>query len=45
MFQKSPLSAILAVGIVVGSIVGTKVTLDAMLGLGNVELYASNGFM
>ena len=43
--QKSPLSALLAVGIVVGGLVGTKVTLDAMLGLSDQVQMASDGFM
>ena len=43
--QKSPLSALLAVGIVVGGLIGTKVTLDAMLGLSDQVQMASDGFM
>jgi len=45
MFQKSPLSALLAVGLIVGAVLGTKLTLDAMLGLSDQVEYASNGFM
>ncbi len=33
MITKSPLTAILALGLIAGAVVGTKVTLDAMLGL------------
>ncbi|GAX83604.1 hypothetical protein CEUSTIGMA_g11029.t1 [Chlamydomonas eustigma] len=45
MFKKSPLNALLAVGLIVGAVLGTKITLDAMLGLSEQVGYASNGFM
>jgi len=45
MFKKSPLSAVLAMGLVAGAVFGTKVTLDAMLGLSSGVIMASDGFM
>jgi hypothetical protein len=42
---KNPFSAILAIVLVTGAVVGTKVTLDAMLGLDFQVEYQSTNFM
>lgn len=42
---KNPVTAVLGIALVVGAVVGTKVTLDAMLGLSDQVLYESANFM
>ena len=44
---KNPLTGILAIGLVSGAVYGTKITLDAMLGMGGIASveYSSSNFM
>ncbi len=42
---KNPLTGLLAVGLIVGAVYGTKITIEGMLGVSDMVDYQSNGFM